>query len=98
MSGIFNARQRPGHVCDDAHWTALCRRLSADPRDPDALFAYAAYLASWHQTTEAMQSLEELSKVNPDYPGLMRFKARLFKEMGKTDLASECLRMDNDPY
>jgi len=76
--------------CDDAHWNAISKRLSTDPKDPDALFACAAYLASWHKMTEAVELLEELTEVSPKYPGLWRFKARLFKEMGRTKEASEC--------
>jgi len=75
---------------DDVHWKAIADRLCADPRDPDALFARAAYLASEHRMREAIKSLNVLSEVAPDYPGLWRLKARLFQEMGETKLASAC--------
>lgn len=85
-------------VPDDAHWKAICERFRADPMDPDGLFACAAFLASRHHLTEAMQSLEELQRVSPDYPGFWRFKARLYELMGETELASKCWKKGNaDP-
>ena len=90
MSSILDRCRDLQVVCDAAHWKAICDRLRADPTDSDALFACAAYLASDHQLDEAIESLDELAEVNPDYPGLWRFKARIFQEMGETELASKC--------
>lgn len=98
MSSAFDPRQPSEAGCDEVHWHAICSRLKADPKDPDALFAYAAYLASWHRTREAMITVQVLFKICPDYPGLWRFKARLFREMGDAERAAQCLKFDNDPY
>jgi len=88
MSFLLNRRREMS--CDDTHWAAISDRLRADPKDPDALFACAAYLAAGHRMTEAIESLDNLSEIAPEYPGLWRFKARLFREMGETELASMC--------
>ena len=88
---IFLVRRlRHRMVYDDVHWRAIADRLRANPMDPDALFACAAYLASEHRMKEAVEFLNDLAKVVPQYPGLWRFKARLYQEMGKTNLASLC--------
>ena len=83
-------RLRHGVEYDDIHWRAIADRLRANPMDPDALFACAAYLASEHRMKEAIDLLNDLVKIAPEYPGLWRFRARLYQEMGETDLASVC--------
>lgn len=65
-------------------------RLNADPEDPDALFALAAYLGSGHQLKEAIGLLNDLEKIAPDYPGLWLLKARIYEEMGDKRLAALC--------
>jgi len=65
-------------------------RLSADPEDPDALFALAAYLGAEHQSKEAIGLLNDLEKIAPDYPGLWLLKARIYEEAGEKRLASIC--------
>jgi len=75
---------------DDIHWRAIIDRLRANPMDSDALFACAAYLASEHRMKEAIDLLNDLVKIAPRYPGLWRFRARLYQEMGDSDLASMC--------
>ncbi len=64
--------------------------MRADPTDPDALFARAAFLAVADNFKEAVESLNELAKVAPEYPGLWRFKARLYAEIGEERLARLC--------
>ncbi len=75
---------------DDIHWRAIADRLRTNPMDPDALFACAAYLASEHRMKEAIEFLNDLAESAPQYPGLWRFKARLYQELGKMNLASQC--------
>ena len=65
-------------------------RLRENPRDGDALFASAAFLAAQEKTREAVERLNELAKVDPAYPGLWRFKARLYQDLGNLRLASLC--------
>lgn len=65
------------------------RRLRGNPRDPDALFTQAAVLASIGRSVEAIASLDMLTGIAPHYPGLWRFKARLYRDAG--DLGMEVL-------
>jgi len=75
---------------DNLYRRAIDDRLRMNPRDPDALFARAALFASEHRNKEAIESLNDLAKVAPHYPGLWRFKAQLYHDMGETRLASLC--------
>lgn len=67
------------------------RRLRKNPRDPDALFVRAAILACLDQTVQAIACLDELARVDPHYPGLWHFKARLYADMGDTVMHRLCL-------
>lgn len=67
------------------------RRLRRNPRDPDALFARAAVFASIRLWPEAIASLDMLTEVAPRYPGLWRFKARLYAEAGDPTMERLCL-------
>ncbi|HEV8595041.1 MAG TPA: hypothetical protein VGR51_05880 [Thermoplasmata archaeon] len=68
------------------------RRLERDARDADALFALAAILGSQGLRPEAIQVLTFLAEVDPRYPGLWRFKARLFREVGDELMAARCMQ------
>ena len=70
--------------------TAAAERLRVDPKDPDAQFARAAFLAAERKLGEAVESLNVLARVAPGYPGLWRFKARLYAEVGEEKLARLC--------
>ncbi len=70
------------------------RRLARDPRDADALFALAAILGSSGLRPEAIQTLTVLAEVSPFYPGLWRFKARLYREVGDELMAARCMESD----
>ena len=70
---------------------ACALRLREDPRDPDALFARAAILASLGRRAEALVTLDRLARLAPTYPGLWRFKARLFRDLGDPRMADLCL-------
>lgn len=66
-------------------------RLRRNPRDPDALFARAAFHAASGREAKAITILDDLSKIAPDYPGLWRFKARLYAESGDDEMAARCV-------
>ncbi len=66
------------------------RRLRRNPRDPDALFARAAILASIDRRMEAIASLDLLTEIAPHYPGLWRFKARLYRDAGDRAMEALC--------
>jgi len=80
--------ERPAY--DEVYRRAIVNRLRANPRDPDGLFALAAYLASEQRLRDAIKFLNDLTKVAPHYPGLWQFKARLYQELGETKLALLC--------
>ncbi|MFQ5987126.1 MAG: tetratricopeptide repeat protein [Thermoplasmata archaeon] len=62
-------------------------RLQRNERDRDALFTLGAYHALRGQHPEAMEVLNELSKLDPEYPGLWWLKARVFQHMGNEKAA-----------
>jgi len=66
------------------------RRLSVNPTDPDALFASAALLAANRRFDRAILMLNELGKMDPEYPGLWRFKARMYREAGNRSMEHLC--------
>ena len=70
------------------------RRLESDPQDPDALFALAAILGVQGLRPEAIQVLTFLAEVAPTYPGLWRFKARMYREVGDELMAARCMEAD----
>jgi predicted Zn-dependent protease len=67
------------------------RRLRVNPVDPDALFFSAALLAAKGRFGGAIQLLDKLGKIYPEYPGLWRFKARLYREVGDAKKERLCL-------
>jgi len=67
------------------------RRLRINPEDPDALFASAAIVAARSQFGRGIQLLDTLALVAPHYPGLWRFKARLYREVGDRQKEGLCL-------
>lgn len=70
---------------------ACAERLRRNPRDPDGLFARAAIHAASGRRAEAIVILDELAKIAPGYPGLWRFKARLYQEVGDERRAALCV-------
>ena len=65
-------------------------RLRRDPKDPDGLFAQAAILAALGRRAEALASLDFLAQAAPRYPGLWRFKARLYRDVGDPRMEALC--------
>jgi len=67
------------------------RRLQADPTDRDALFASASLVAAKREFTRAIYLLNLLGELDPKYPGLWRFKARVYREAGDRRMERRCL-------
>lgn len=67
------------------------RRLAEDPEDPDALFVRAAMLGTLGNLQGALDTLDILARVEPHYPGLWHFKARLYAELGNAQMRELCL-------
>lgn len=75
-----------------AYVTAISRRLREDPNDSEALFGGTVLLAAAGRWEDAIACLEGLAHVDPHYPGLWRFKARLHRESGDPRMEKLCLR------
>lgn len=65
-------------------------RLQEDPQDVDALFTKAAALARLKDYEAAVEVLNELTKLEPRYPGLWMLKAKLFDRLGEEVKANLC--------
>lgn len=65
-------------------------RLSKRKDDTDALFAKATALAALEQNDKALDTLNELTKVNHKYPGLWLLKAKIYAAAGDPDKAQLC--------
>lgn len=64
----------------------------ADPTDVDALFAKGTYLAMQKRTTEAIEALDRVTQLDPRYPGVWFFKAKIHQMLGNVRMAELCLR------
>jgi Flp pilus assembly protein TadD len=67
------------------------RRLDANPTDRDALFASASLVAAKREYGRAIELLGLLGELDPKYPGLWRFKARIYREAGNRRMEKRCL-------
>jgi predicted Zn-dependent protease len=87
------SRRKPAAETIDAnrYVRAANERLTIDPRDVDALFTAAAFLARRGKLEAAARTLDRIAEVNTDYPGLWRFLARLYEDMEEERLADLCL-------
>jgi predicted Zn-dependent protease len=64
----------------------MCReRLDRNPFDLDAMFTLAAVMARTGNIELAIDMVEGLLAVNPDYPGGMRLLAKLHKMLGNDE-------------
>jgi KaiC/GvpD/RAD55 family RecA-like ATPase len=64
-------------------------RLKLDPKDADALFAMAAAQATLDDPRAALESLDRLAGLDPNYPGLWVLKTKLHARLGEADRARE---------
>lgn len=72
--------------------------LARNERDRDALFTVGAHLAAAGEATEAIEVLNKLTLLDPDYPGLWWVKARAFEALGNPKAAEAAMvrAMKND--
>lgn len=69
-----------------------CReRLDRNPFDLDAMFTLATVMARLGNVELAIDILEALLVVNPNYPGGLRLLARLHMMMGNEEKSKECM-------
>ncbi len=87
------SRRRPARAPSDVNRcvAAAEERLRIDRSDPDALFTRGASLAKDGDLEGAASTLSCLADLDPDYPGLWRFLARLYGDLAEDRLAGLCL-------
>ncbi len=88
-------RLQPG---DDDLLSELQARLEADHSDEDALVALGLVLLSRGDPAKALQCFNRVSKANPRYPGIWRFKAKAFDALGDRGAAKQSRLRGSDPH
>ncbi len=69
---------------------AARERLERDPWDADALLVVAIWYSMLGEFATALRFLRRLARVSPDYPGVWRLKAGVYRRLGKEDMARQC--------
>ncbi len=71
----------------------LCEdTLRRNPDDTDALFTKGVFLAKIREWRRALQCLERVADLDPEYPGVWRTKAVIHGKLGETREAAACRR------
>ncbi len=70
----------------------LIEVIAEDPEHPDGLFYFAVWLADNGSAREALELLHRVTRSDPLYPGVWRFKATLFEGLGEGKMAKLCLQ------
>lgn len=76
---------------------ALKTHLKENPQDNDALVALGLFLLSRGEGNKALECFNRVSRNEPKYPGIWRFKAKAFEILGDKDSAEECRLRGSDP-
>lgn len=76
---------------------ALRVHLRANPKDHDALVALGLFLLSRGESDKALECFNRVSKADPKYPGIWRFKAKAFDALGDAESAAQCRLRGADP-
>ena len=77
---------------------ALKAHLRANPRDNDALVALGLFMLSRGEADKALECFNRVSRADPKYPGIWRFKAKAFDALGDTVSAEQCRLRGADPH
>ncbi|MFQ5907841.1 MAG: tetratricopeptide repeat protein [Thermoplasmata archaeon] len=86
-TGVEASEVRRRQAIFDKRMKSIDNRLAADAEDVDALFAKATYLAMRKEYEKAIDLLDQVGAVKPDYPGLWIFKAKIYELMGNLKMA-----------
>lgn len=69
----------------------LCEdTLRRDPDNTDALFTKGVFLAKIREWRRALQCIERVTDLDPEYPGVWRTKAVIHVKLGETTAAEAC--------
>lgn len=76
---------------------ALRVHLKGNPQDHDALVALGLFMLSRGEAEKALECFNRVSKADPKYPGIWRFKAKAFDALGDAESAKQCRLRGADP-
>jgi Tfp pilus assembly protein PilF len=77
---------------------ALQAHLKANVEDHDALVALGLFYLSRGQPDKALECFNRVSRADPKYPGIWRFKAKAFDALGDKAAADQCRLRGSDPH
>ena len=66
------------------------RRLEANAADADALLVIAMWYSLLGEPATSLRFLNLLTQIRPEYPGVWRLKAQVYRELGREDMAARC--------
>ena len=66
------------------------KRLKDGNTDTDAMFTLAAWHAVHGEHQKSLAILHRLTQLDPSYPGVWRFKASVYRELGDEKMAWLC--------
>jgi tetratricopeptide (TPR) repeat protein len=72
------------------------KRLERDPEDTDALFSKGLTLARLKRYEEAIQCLDRILEIKPDYPAVWRLKATIYTLMRDYKMFLFCKKMADE--
>ncbi len=67
-------------------------RIQDDPDDIELWFLKGEILAKMDRTEESIKSLNEVTRIDPNYPGVWNMKAEVFTKMGEHKKAASCYK------
>lgn len=76
---------------------ALRVHLRGNPKDNDALVALGLFMLSRGEAEKSLECFNRVSKADPKYPGIWRFKAKAFDALGDRESAKQCRLRGADP-
>ncbi len=76
---------------------ALRVHLKSNPKDHDALVALGLFMLSRGEAEKALECFNRVSREDPKYPGIWRFKAKAFDALGDAESAKQCRLRGADP-
>ncbi len=66
--------------------------ISSDPSDIEQWFLKGEVLSKMDKNDEALQALNEITKIDANYPGVWNMKAEVFTKMGEHKKAASCYK------
>jgi len=66
------------------------RRLEANAADADALLVIAMWYSLLGDPATSLRFLHRLTQIRPEYPGVWRVKAQVYREVGMEEMAARC--------